>query len=100
MNQTGLPVVIHSNRSNRAKFTGCEKLSFHPGFEAEVQGQGSKPNGVSFKVITTSQGIGVANIARVHVALPIQLPSRLTTIQKACLAKVFSENPASCRWRS
>ncbi len=79
--------------STPLQFTGCGGLEFNPGFEAEVEGQGSKPNGVGFKVITTSKGIGVANIERVHVALPIQLPSRLTTIQKACLDKVFEENP-------
>jgi hypothetical protein len=76
--------------------TNCPSLSFNPGFEAEAEGQGGKANGTGFKVITTSQGIGVANIHRVHVALPIQLPSRLSTIQHACLLKVFNENPAKC----
>jgi hypothetical protein len=80
-----------SSASAILQFAGCEKLEFNPGFEAEVEGQGSKPNGVGFKVITTSKGIGVANIRRVHVALPVQLPSRLTTIQKACLLAVFNE---------
>jgi hypothetical protein len=78
------------------QFAGCEKLEFSPGFEAEVTGQGSKSGGVTFKVVTTSGGIGVANIARVHVALPRQLPSRLTTIQKACRDTEFNVSPASC----
>ena len=76
--------------------TNCPSLSFNPGFEAEAEGHGSKLSGIGFKVITTSQGIGVANIKRVHVALPIQLPSRLPTLQKACLLKVFEANPAGC----
>jgi len=80
-----------SSAFSTLQFAGCEKLEFSPGFEAEVEGHGSKPNGVGFKVITTSNGIGVANIHRVHVALPIQLPSRLTTIQQACLLKTFNE---------
>ena len=37
-----------------------------------------------------------ANIARVKVDLPKQLPSRLTTLQKACTAAQFNSNPAGC----
>ncbi len=37
-----------------------------------------------------------ANIARVKVDLPKQLPSRLTTLQKACTDAQFETNPAGC----
>ncbi|HZL49083.1 MAG TPA: hypothetical protein VFC30_08725, partial [Solirubrobacteraceae bacterium] len=37
-----------------------------------------------------------ANIKSVKVDLPKQLPSRLTTLQKACTAAQFEANPAGC----
>jgi hypothetical protein len=37
-----------------------------------------------------------ANIKQVKVDLPKQLPSRLTTLQKACTAAQFNANPAGC----
>jgi hypothetical protein len=37
-----------------------------------------------------------SNIARVKVDLPKQLPSRLTTLQKACTSAQFDSNPAGC----
>ena len=38
-----------------------------------------------------------ANIASVYAQLPTQLPSRLTTLQKACPEATFAANPVNCR---
>jgi hypothetical protein len=45
---------------------------------------------------STNQATSLSNIASVKVDLPKQLPSRLKTLQKACVAAVFEANPAAC----
>jgi len=82
--------------SSRFQVGGCESLPFGPKLSASAAGHASKANGTSFTVTVQSQGLGQANIAKVALALPKQLPSRLTTLQKACLEATFNANPASC----
>jgi len=82
--------------SQRFQVGGCQNLPFGPKLSASAAGHASKANGTSFTVTVTSQGLGQANIAKVALALPKQLPSRLTTLQKACLEATFNANPASC----
>ncbi len=76
--------------------SNCATLPFTPKLTATVVGQGSKTNGTTFAVTVESPGIGQANIHKVDLTIPSVLPSRLTTIQKACVAAVFEANPASC----
>ena len=79
--------------------TNCASLKFAPKFAVSTAGKTSKANGASLKVKLSypSSAPGTyANVAKVKVSLPKQLPSRLTTIQKACTAAVFDQDPASC----
>jgi hypothetical protein len=77
----------------------CATLAFKPSFTASTAGQTSKAKGASLSVRLSYPKApfgSQANIAMAKVDLPKQLPSRLTTLQKACLAKTFEANPASC----
>ena len=77
--------------------TNCAVLAFKPQLTASTSGKTSKANGASLHVkLTYPAGPYDANIAKVKVDLPKQLPSRLTTLQKACTAAQFEANPAGC----
>jgi hypothetical protein len=79
--------------------TNCATLKFAPMFSVSTSGKTSKAKGASLtaKVSYPNAPQGTyANIARVKVDLPKQLPSRLTTLQKACTAVQFNANPAGC----
>jgi hypothetical protein len=78
---------------------GCRSLSFKPRFEAFTSGRTSRAKGASLdtRLSYPKGSFGkAANIARVKVDLPRQLPSRLATLQKACAAQTFEANPAAC----
>jgi hypothetical protein len=79
--------------------TNCAVLGFKPGFKVSTSGKTSRKNGASLAVKLTYPKApfgSQANIKSVKVDLPKQLPSRLTTLQKACPAKTFEANPAGC----
>jgi hypothetical protein len=79
--------------------TNCAALSFKPSFKVSTSGKTSRANGASLTAKLSFPGAPQgtrANIARVKVELPKQLPSRLKTLEKACTAAVFEANPANC----
>jgi hypothetical protein len=78
---------------------GCKGLAFKPILKASASGRVSATDGASLDVKLafpkTAQGTE-ANIARIKLALPHQLASRLTTLQHACDDSIFDANPAVC----
>jgi hypothetical protein len=77
--------------------TNCAVLAFKPKFQASTTGKWTRADGTSLNVkLSYPAGPYDANISKVKVELPKVLPSRLSTLQKACLASVFEANPAGC----
>jgi hypothetical protein len=82
----------------------CRALLFKPNFKVSTSGNTSRTKGASLdaKILYPTGPLGAnqassqSNIAKVKVDLPRQLPSRLTTLQKACPDSVFNANPAAC----
>ena len=88
-----------SNQATPFQVTNCATLKFAPKFTVSTSGKTSKANGASLtaKVTYPSAPQGTyADVAKVKVELPKALPSRLTTLQKACTAAQFAANPAGC----
>jgi hypothetical protein len=97
--------TLESNLAQRTTITSpfqnasCGNLAFSPKFAVSTSGKTSRASGASLSVKLTYPlgAVGTyANIAKVKVDLPKQLPSRLTTLQKACTAAQFNSNPAGC----
>jgi hypothetical protein len=88
-----------STISTPFQVTNCAALSFKPQFSVSTAGRTNRANGASLhvKLVYPKLPFGSqANIASVKVDLPKQLPSRLTTLQKACPDSTFNQNPAAC----
>jgi hypothetical protein len=88
-----------ANVSSPFAVGGCKSLAFKPEFKVSTTSHTNRAKGASLdaKVSYPAGSVGTeANIARVKVSLPKLLPSRLTTLQKACLAATFDTNPAAC----
>jgi hypothetical protein len=89
------PETGSANVASPFQVGNCGALAFKPAFTASTTAKTSKANGASLET-TITQPSGQANVKSVTVQLPIALPSRLTTLQKACLAATFEQSPISC----
>jgi hypothetical protein len=79
--------------------TNCGALKFTPKITVTTAAKTSKAKGSSliFKISYPKGAMGSQSwFNEAKFDLPKQLPARLTTIQKACLASVFESNPAGC----
>jgi hypothetical protein len=97
----GLTSTQGANRAFNEPFqvTNCATLGFKPVFRVSTSGKTSRAKGASLNVKLTYPKApfgSQANIKSVKVDLPKQLPSRLTTLQKACPDSTFNQNPAAC----
>ncbi|MGA9285296.1 MAG: hypothetical protein WBV85_07620 [Solirubrobacteraceae bacterium] len=103
------PLTIHTamsssqgaivNDQTRFQVTNCAALAFKPNFKVYTSGHTSRAGGASLDVSLSFPKTGFgsqANVSKVKVDLPKSLPSRLTTLQKACVASVFEANPGDC----
>jgi hypothetical protein len=103
-NALGVSATITSTQGATApgqspfQASNCKALAFKPTFAASTQAKTSKANGASLKVKIgyPASGPSETNIAKVDLEIPKILPTRLTTIQKACPEAQFNANPAGC----
>ncbi|HTB50106.1 MAG TPA: hypothetical protein VK701_03945 [Solirubrobacteraceae bacterium] len=90
---------VTSRVATSFQVTNCATLGFKPKFSVSTSGKTSRQNGASLdvKMSYPPGSFGKqANIRSVKVSLPKQLPSRLTTLQKACPDTIYNVNPAGC----
>jgi hypothetical protein len=95
--ETTLTSTLGATQSMSIPFqvNNCSALAFKPSFGSAAGAKTSKANGASLET-TLNVPAGGANVKSVLVQLPKQLPSRLTTLQKACSEAVFNANPYTC----
>ncbi len=95
--ETTLTSVLNATDDVSSPFavSNCSALHFKPTFAAASSAQTSRAIGAALKVDLT-QGAHQANIHSVVVQLPLQLPSRFTTLQKACPEATYAANPFDC----
>jgi hypothetical protein len=77
----------------------CKALRFAPKLAASTSAGTSIGSGASLDVHLSQSagpGSGQANLAKLRIALPRSLPTRLTALQGSCPAAKFATNAAAC----
>ncbi len=75
--------------------SNCGSLRFKPTLSVELEPDVSRLDGTGL-VVKVKASPGEANIHKTKLVFPTTIPSRLTTIQKACDDHIFNVNPANC----
>ena len=79
--------------------TNCAVLKYTPTLAVSTAAKASKSNGASlhFRIAYPKGAMGSQSWMKfMKFDIPKQLPARLTTIQKACLATTFEHNRGAC----
>jgi hypothetical protein len=76
----------------------CAQLPFTPKLTALTEAKTSKQDGayLHVKVVSGPTHPGQANIAKLKLDLPKQLPARQATLRQACASAVFEADSAAC----
>jgi hypothetical protein len=88
-------ITAHGTFESPFQVSNCNALKFKPKFTASSNARTSRVSGAALTTTLTMPS-GQSNIKSVKVQLPRNLPSRLTTLQKACVAATFEANPYFC----
>jgi hypothetical protein len=95
---TTLTSIFGTNQTVSTPFQAadCGALAFKPKFSAFSNAKTSRAKGASLRVRVRFPAAAQANIKSVLVALPRHLPSRVSTLNHACLQAIFNANPLGC----
>jgi hypothetical protein len=93
----GNPGIAEGSSTASYPFTasGCGSLPFKPTLSVELEPNVSRVDGTGL-VVKLKANKGDANVKKTKLVFPTTIPSRLTTIQKACDDHIFNVNPANC----
>ncbi len=100
--KTSITGTVHSPTGGQTAISspfavvGCKNLPFKPALSISTDALATKTRGTGVRAKISYPSAGQANVAKVVIGFPKQLPVRLETLQRACRATVFETNPAAC----